>query len=102
MSRERRPGRRRRGPWQRRISQTLVGGPITAGVLRGDRARFQLFGDTVNTAARIEQAGEGGKINISEAVYEVVGEAFNCTPRGKIAIKNKAPQEMYFVTINDE
>ena len=77
-------------------------GPVVAGVVGSKKFAFDIWGDTVNTAARIEQAGEGGKINISEAVYEVVGEAFNCTPRGKIAIKNKAPQEMYFVTINDE
>jgi class 3 adenylate cyclase len=41
-------------------------GPVTAGVLRGDRARFQLFGDTVNTAARVETSGKRGKIHISE------------------------------------
>jgi class 3 adenylate cyclase len=41
-------------------------GPVTAGVLRGDRARFQLFGDTVNTAARVETSGMRGKIHISE------------------------------------
>jgi class 3 adenylate cyclase len=41
-------------------------GPVTAGVLRGDRARFQLFGDTVNTASRIESAGEINQIHISE------------------------------------
>ncbi|CAB9514142.1 Receptor-type guanylate cyclase gcy [Seminavis robusta] len=42
-------------------------GPVTAGVLRGDRARFQLFGDTVNTCARIESSGTGGKIHVSDA-----------------------------------
>ena len=45
----------------------LHSGPVTAGVLRGDRARFQLFGDTVNTAARMESTGEAGKIQISRA-----------------------------------
>jgi adenylate cyclase len=77
-------------------------GPVVAGVVGSKKFAFDIWGDTVNTAARIEQAGEGGKINISEAVYEVVGKEFSCVPRGKIAIKNKTPQEMYFVTMNDE
>jgi class 3 adenylate cyclase len=45
-------------------------GPVTAGVLRGERARFQLFGDTVNTAARMEQAGIKDKIQISQATAD--------------------------------
>ena len=44
----------------------LHSGPVTAGVLRGERARFQLFGDTMNTAARIETSGMRDKIHISE------------------------------------
>lgn len=45
----------------------LHSGPVTAGVLRGEKARFQLFGDTVNTAARMESSGEPGRIHISAA-----------------------------------
>jgi class 3 adenylate cyclase len=41
-------------------------GPVTAGVLRGERARFQLFGDTVNTTARIEPTGQRGRIHLSD------------------------------------
>jgi class 3 adenylate cyclase len=48
----------------------LHSGPVTAGVLRGERARFQLFGDTVNTAARMEQAGVKDKIQISQATAD--------------------------------
>ena len=50
----------------------LHSGPVTGGVLRGDRARFQLFGDTVNTAARIESSGLKGKIHISEATADIL------------------------------
>ena len=44
----------------------LHSGPVTAGVLRGEKTRFQLFGDTVNTAARMQQNGKAGRIHISQ------------------------------------
>lgn len=48
----------------------LHSGPVTAGVLRGERARFQLFGDTMNTAARMEQTGTKNRIQVSQATAE--------------------------------
>jgi len=53
----------------------LHSGPTTAGVLRGDKARFQLFGDTVNTAARMESNGLPGRIHISSETTELLTEA---------------------------
>jgi hypothetical protein len=53
----------------------LHSGPVTGGVLRGERARFQLFGDTVNTTARIEETGEGGRIHLSKDTAELVMKA---------------------------
>lgn len=50
----------------------LHSGPVTAGVLRGERARFQLFGDTMNTAARMESTGEKGRIQVSEETYQLL------------------------------
>ena len=50
----------------------LHSGPVTAGVLRGEKSRFQLFGDSVNTAARIETTGERGKIHISHETAELL------------------------------
>lgn len=47
-------------------------GPVTAGVLRGDKARFQLFGDTMNTTSRIESTGMGGKIHVSTATATIL------------------------------
>ena len=55
-----------------RIRIGLHSGPITAGVLRGERSRFQLFGDTVNTAARLESSGEGNRIHISEQTAHLI------------------------------
>jgi class 3 adenylate cyclase len=47
-------------------------GPVTAGVLRGERARFQLFGDTMNTAARVESSSQPGRIQLSKATAELL------------------------------
>lgn len=50
----------------------LHSGPVTAGVLRGDRARFQLFGDTVNTTSRLESTGKPDKIHVSQECAELL------------------------------
>lgn len=72
-------------------------GPVVAGVVGSKKFAFDIWGDTVNIAARIEQAGEGGKINISGEAYEVIKPYFACHYRGKIAAKNKGEIDMYFV-----
>ena len=50
-------------------------GPVTAGILRGERARFQLFGDTMNTTARIESTGQRGRIQCSKETAEQIVKA---------------------------
>lgn len=62
------------GPGTRDIQMRfgLHSGPVTAGVLRGEKARFQLFGDTVNTAARIESSGQGNRIHLSESTAKLI------------------------------
>ncbi len=72
-------------------------GPVVAGVVGSRKFAFDIWGDTVNIAARIEAAGEGGKINISGEVFEMVKDYFACKYRGKIAAKNKGEIDMYFV-----
>ena len=72
-------------------------GPVVAGVVGSKKFAFDIWGDTVNIAARVEQAGEGGKINISGTAYEVIKAQFNCEYRGKIAAKNKGEIDMYYV-----
>jgi class 3 adenylate cyclase len=72
-------------------------GPVVAGVVGSKKFAFDIWGDTVNIAARVEQAGEGGRINISGEAYESVKDFFPCLYRGKIAAKNKGDIDMYFV-----
>jgi histidine kinase len=72
-------------------------GPLVAGVVGDKKFAFDIWGDTVNTASRMEQNSEANKINISQSTYELVKETFRCTFRGKRAAKNKGMIEMYFV-----
>jgi predicted ATPase/class 3 adenylate cyclase len=72
-------------------------GPVIAGIVGIKKFAYDIWGDTVNVASRMETAGEPGKVNISGQTYELIQDKFNCTPRGKIKVKNKGLVEMYFV-----
>jgi adenylate cyclase len=72
-------------------------GSVVAGIVGVKKFAYDIWGDTVNTAARMEQNSEAGKINISETTYELVKNSFNCEYRGEIEAKNKGKLKMYFV-----
>lgn len=72
-------------------------GPIVAGVVGESKFAYDIWGDTVNLASRMESGGEPGRVNISGNTYELVKDYFDCTYRGKINVKNKGDVDMYFV-----
>jgi class 3 adenylate cyclase len=72
-------------------------GKVVAGVIGKKKFAYDIWGDTVNTAARMESAGEIGKVNISGETYKYIQEYFDCEYRGKIEAKNKGEIDMYFV-----
>jgi len=81
--------------WQIRIG--IHTGQVVAGVIGQTKFAYDIWGDAVNTAARMESSGEPGKINISETTYRLVKNDFRFTPRGKVEAKNKGEMHMYFV-----
>lgn len=72
-------------------------GSVVAGIVGIKKFAYDIWGDAVNTAARMEQSSEAGKINISENTYQLVKDGFICTYRGAISAKNKGDLNMYFV-----
>ena len=72
-------------------------GPVVAGVVGVNKFAYDIWGDTVNIAARVQEACEPGRISISESTYRDIQYTFNCHYRGKIAAKNKGNIDMYYV-----
>lgn len=72
-------------------------GPIVAGIVGFKKFAYDIWGDTVNTASRMESNGEVGRVNISKCTYDLIQPYFHCSERGKIEVKNKGEIEMYFV-----
>lgn len=81
-------------PFQIRIG--LNCGPLVAGVVGSRKFQYDIWGDTVNIAARMETKSEPNKINVSESIYELLKDELNFSYRGELDVKNKGKMKMYF------
>ena len=82
-------------PWQLRIG--INTGPVVAGVVGTTRYTYDIWGSAVNIAARLEQACEAGRINISSSTLYYVQDLFETEPRGSIEVKNMGKIDMHFL-----
>jgi class 3 adenylate cyclase len=82
-------------PFEIRIG--INSGPVVAGIIGVRKFAYDIWGDTVNLANRMESHGGAGKVNISRNTYELIEQKFICTHRGKIMTKGKGEVDMYFV-----
>jgi guanylate cyclase len=72
-------------------------GPVIAGVIGHKKFAYDVWGDTVNTASRMESQGEPGKIQITQATYERIKDEFACEPNGPVIVKGKGEMETWFL-----
>ena len=81
--------------WELRIG--VHSGSVIAGVIGKHKFVYDIWGDAVNIASRMESSGEAWEVNISQQTHDLIQDSFSCKSRGKVPIKHKGPVDMYFV-----
>ena len=80
-----------------RLRIGIHSGPLVAGIIGTHKFVYDVWGDTVNTASRMEKYGEPGRIHLSATVKSLLGERFRFDPRGSVDIKGKGVMQTYFL-----
>jgi class 3 adenylate cyclase len=75
----------------------ISSGPVVAGVIGRSKPQYDVWGDTVNMASRMESHGEPGRLHVSEATYRLIADEFTCVARGPIDVKGKGLVDTWFV-----
>ncbi len=90
--------RNRTAPFKWSLRVGVHSGPVVTGVVGKRKYAFDVWGDTVNIASRMESAGEAGRANVSAYTFDLIRSEFDCEYRGKVDAKGKGQIDMYFVT----